>query len=145
MSEPNIAGNESSISVAPEFFVRDLERSLRFYVEKLGFQSVRQELDFAVVGLGDAHLLLAAPDEATPSSVDRRLRLFPFLFSRLEHFPFVALLSLQSGFSQENHETLYSLPLPEPFDRERHMEPSVLRSWCAALRINPAAFGFHLD
>ncbi len=66
VSEPNIAGNESSISVAPEFFVRDFAASLRFYVEKLGFQTVRQEPGFAVVALANAHVLLAAPDEATP-------------------------------------------------------------------------------
>ena len=47
--------------------MRDIDASLRFYVEQLGFRTVRREADFAVVSLGDAHLLLATPDEAVPA------------------------------------------------------------------------------
>lgn len=48
-----------SIGAAPEFFVRDLEESLRFYVDQLGFQKVHQKLDFAIVTHSRAFLLLA--------------------------------------------------------------------------------------
>ncbi len=67
MSEPTATGNESTIPIAPELFVRDIDASLRFYVEQLGFRTVRRESSFAVVVLGDAHLLLATPDEAVPA------------------------------------------------------------------------------
>ena len=63
MSEPTAAGNESTIPIAPELFVRDIDASLRFYVEQLGFRTVRRGSGFAVVARGDAHLLLATPDE----------------------------------------------------------------------------------
>ena len=63
MSEAITTGNESTIPIAPELFVRDIDASLRFYVEQLGFRTVRRESGFAVVALGDAHLLLATPDE----------------------------------------------------------------------------------
>ena len=63
MSEAITTGNESTIPIAPELFVRDIDASLRFYVEQLGFRTVRREAGFAVVSLGDAHLLLATPDE----------------------------------------------------------------------------------
>ena len=67
MSEPTAAGNESTIPIAPELFVRDIDASLRFYVEQLGFRTIRRESGFAVVALGDAHLLLATPDETVPA------------------------------------------------------------------------------
>jgi len=57
------AGNEANIPVAPEFFVHDLERSLRFYRDELGFRIVRQERDFAIVALADAYVLLAFPED----------------------------------------------------------------------------------
>jgi len=60
MSEAAVTGNEAAIAVAPEFFVHDMEESLRFYRDKLGFRVVRQEPDFAVVALGSAFVLLAA-------------------------------------------------------------------------------------
>jgi catechol 2,3-dioxygenase-like lactoylglutathione lyase family enzyme len=47
-------------TVAPEFFVQDLDASIRFYVEKLGFAAVRREPDFAVLALGRGFVLLAA-------------------------------------------------------------------------------------
>ena len=60
--------NEPLVKVAPEFFVRDVEAAVRFYVDKLRFVVLRQESIFAVVALGDAHVLLAhesiAPDRA---------------------------------------------------------------------------------
>jgi catechol 2,3-dioxygenase-like lactoylglutathione lyase family enzyme len=52
-------GNEPFVTVAPEFFVRDIGASIAFY-QRLGFTVLRQEPDFAVVALGDAHVLLAA-------------------------------------------------------------------------------------
>ncbi len=58
MSEP-AAGNEAYVSVAPEFFVRDVASSVQFY-ERLGFAPLRQEPEFAVVALGEAHILLAS-------------------------------------------------------------------------------------
>jgi len=61
-------GNEPLVKVAPEFFVRDVAAAVRWYVDKLGFVMLRQEPDFAVVALGEAHVLLAhesiAPDRA---------------------------------------------------------------------------------
>ena len=51
--------HELLAKVAPEFFVRDVGAAVRFYVEKLGFVVLRQEPVFAVVALGDAHVLLA--------------------------------------------------------------------------------------
>ncbi len=52
--------SERLVPVAPEFFVRDIERSIAFY-ERLGFTVVRQEPDFAVIALReDVHVLLAA-------------------------------------------------------------------------------------
>jgi catechol 2,3-dioxygenase-like lactoylglutathione lyase family enzyme len=51
---------ERLLPVAPEFFVRDIERSIAFY-GRLGFATVRQEPDFAVIALReDVHVLLAA-------------------------------------------------------------------------------------
>ena len=67
MNEAITTGNESTIPIAPELFVRDIDASLRFYVDQLGFRTVRRESGFAVVSLGDAHLLLATPDEAAPA------------------------------------------------------------------------------
>jgi lactoylglutathione lyase len=52
------AGNEPFVRVAPEFFVRDVAKSVAFY-EQLGFTALRQEPLFAVVALGEAHVLLA--------------------------------------------------------------------------------------
>lgn len=54
-------GSEQLVPVAPEFFVRDVDASIRFYVDGLGFQLLRRDGDFAVLGLGDAHVLLAGP------------------------------------------------------------------------------------
>ncbi len=51
--------DEPLVKVAPEFFVRDVEAAVRFYVEKLGFVVLRQEPVFSVVALRDAHVLLA--------------------------------------------------------------------------------------
>lgn len=59
MSDQARTGNESLIPVAPEFFVGDVENSAKFYVEQLGFTVLQQKPDFAVVALGDAHILLA--------------------------------------------------------------------------------------
>ena len=55
-----MAGNEPLVKVAPEFFVRDVDQSVAFYSERLGFTTLRKEPDFAVVALGEAHVLLAA-------------------------------------------------------------------------------------
>ena len=59
--------HEPLVPVAPEFFVRDMEASLRFYSDGLGFAILRREPDFAVAALGDAHVLLALP-EASPEA-----------------------------------------------------------------------------
>ncbi|MEX1254469.1 MAG: VOC family protein [Dehalococcoidia bacterium] len=53
-----LTGNEPLVRVAPEFFVRDIGASVAFYL-RLGFAALRQEPDFAVMALGDAHVLLA--------------------------------------------------------------------------------------
>ncbi len=50
--------------VAPELFVPDVERAVRFYVERLGFTLVQQDgagadATFAVIALGPAVLLVA--------------------------------------------------------------------------------------
>lgn len=58
------AAGKPLIAVAPEFFVRDLDASLRFY-EGLGFIIVRRDAHFAVVALGGA-LVLLAMEEAVP-------------------------------------------------------------------------------
>jgi catechol 2,3-dioxygenase-like lactoylglutathione lyase family enzyme len=50
---------EAFAPVAPEFFVPDVAASVRFYVDVFGFVALRQEPDFAVVALGNAHVLLA--------------------------------------------------------------------------------------
>lgn len=67
--------SELLVKVAPEFFVRDVGAAVRFYVDKLGFVVLRQEPVFAVVALGDAHVLLAhesiAPDRAELASTTR--------------------------------------------------------------------------
>lgn len=60
---PGESGNEMTVPVAPEFFVRDLDASVSFYVEQLGFRQVRRDTNFAVVALGDAYVLLSAADE----------------------------------------------------------------------------------
>jgi catechol 2,3-dioxygenase-like lactoylglutathione lyase family enzyme len=52
--------SEPLVPTAPEFFVRDLDRSVAFYTEGLGFTVLRQEPDFAVIALGQSHVLLAA-------------------------------------------------------------------------------------
>ena len=66
MSASALAGNEPLIPVAPELFVRDIDASLRFYTEDLGFTALRREPYFAVVALGDAHVLLALPYDELP-------------------------------------------------------------------------------
>jgi catechol 2,3-dioxygenase-like lactoylglutathione lyase family enzyme len=48
-------------TVAPEFFVRDIDASMRFYIDGLGFRFVRRSDDFAVVAHGTALFLLAMP------------------------------------------------------------------------------------
>ena len=53
------AGSERLVPVAPEFFVPDVAAAIRFYTDVFGFVVLRQEPDFAVVALGDAHVLLA--------------------------------------------------------------------------------------
>lgn len=58
MTEPVLKGNETNIPIAPEFFVRDIVSSVRFY-EGLGFDVIRREPDFAIVALGGAVVLLA--------------------------------------------------------------------------------------
>ena len=55
-----MAEEEVLVPTAPEFFVRDVAASVRFYVESLGFVVLRQETDFAAVALGESHVLLAA-------------------------------------------------------------------------------------
>ncbi len=52
--------SEPLVPTAPEFFVRDVERSVAFYTERLGFTVLRKEPDFAVIALGQSHVLLAA-------------------------------------------------------------------------------------
>jgi catechol 2,3-dioxygenase-like lactoylglutathione lyase family enzyme len=54
-----MAGTEELVPVAPEFFVRDVASSVAFY-QRLGFVVLRQELDFAVMALGKAHVLIAS-------------------------------------------------------------------------------------
>ncbi len=66
MSDPVLSGNEARIPVAPEFFVRDFDASLRFYRERLGFRIVREEPGFAVIARDDAYVLLAMADETAP-------------------------------------------------------------------------------
>ncbi len=69
------ATHEPLVKVAPEFFVRDVAAAVRFYVDKLGFVALRQEADFAVVAVGEAHVLLAhesiAPDSAQLAATAR--------------------------------------------------------------------------
>jgi len=70
-----LANSEPLALVAPEFFVRDIQRSIAFYTGALGFTVLRAEHNFAVVALGEAHVLLAhesiAPDKATLDSGPR--------------------------------------------------------------------------
>ncbi|HLF71454.1 MAG TPA: VOC family protein [Dehalococcoidia bacterium] len=54
--------NDPYAKVAPEFFVRDLDVSLRFYTA-LGGAVFRRERDFAVITLDGAQLLLALAGE----------------------------------------------------------------------------------
>jgi len=56
---PGHPPSEPLATVAPEFFVPDVAASARFYTDVFGFVVLRQEPDFAVVALGDAHVLLA--------------------------------------------------------------------------------------
>jgi len=58
------------VPTAPEFFVRDVERSVAFYTERLGFTVLRQEPDFAVVALGQSHVLLAAEAHTSRALLD---------------------------------------------------------------------------
>jgi catechol 2,3-dioxygenase-like lactoylglutathione lyase family enzyme len=51
---------EPLVPTAPELFVRDVERSVAFYTECLGFTVLRKEPDFAVIALGQSHVLIAA-------------------------------------------------------------------------------------
>jgi len=64
--------------VAPEFFVPDVDRSIRFYRDVLGFTVLRREehsgmADFAVLGLGDAHFLIAHERLSTDKPLPERL------------------------------------------------------------------------
>jgi catechol 2,3-dioxygenase-like lactoylglutathione lyase family enzyme len=52
--------SEPLVPTAPELFVRDVERSVAFYTERLGFTVLRKEPDFAVIALGQSHVLIAA-------------------------------------------------------------------------------------
>jgi catechol 2,3-dioxygenase-like lactoylglutathione lyase family enzyme len=65
-----MADNEQLVTVAPEFFVRDVRAAVEFYVEKLGFVVLRENDVFAVIALGQAHVLLAhesiAPEGSLP-------------------------------------------------------------------------------
>lgn len=45
--------------VAPEFFVPDVDATVTFYVDKLGFRVVRHDPGFAVVALGEAIVMFA--------------------------------------------------------------------------------------
>jgi predicted enzyme related to lactoylglutathione lyase len=45
--------------VAPELFVPDVPAAVRFYTESLGFTEHRTEPDFAIVGIGQAIVMLA--------------------------------------------------------------------------------------
>lgn len=67
MSESVLTGNEQFVSEAAEFFVRDLETSMRFYVGGLGFKATCQEPTFAVVALGEAHLMLVVAGDENSS------------------------------------------------------------------------------
>lgn len=60
MQEPQPREEEPLSPVGPEFFVRDLQAAVDFYVEKLGFTIVRQDTEFAVVIMDRAFVLLAA-------------------------------------------------------------------------------------
>jgi predicted enzyme related to lactoylglutathione lyase len=44
---------------APEFFVPDVAKAARFYVDVLGFKAHRVDPDFAVLGLGESIVMLA--------------------------------------------------------------------------------------
>ena len=51
------------VPVAPEFLVRNLKASLDFYTKGLGFEVLRRDPDFAVLGMGEAHVLLVVAHE----------------------------------------------------------------------------------
>lgn len=59
MSAAPVRDRDEIAAVAPEFYVRDLQAAIRFYVDQLGFQLVYEKPDFAVVLLGKAFVLLA--------------------------------------------------------------------------------------
>ena len=52
-------GNEPLIAVAPEYFVSDLSRSVRFWKDELGCRVLRQDANFAGLVFEDAHIMLA--------------------------------------------------------------------------------------
>jgi catechol 2,3-dioxygenase-like lactoylglutathione lyase family enzyme len=72
---------EKLAPVAPEFFVRNVDASIAFYIDVLGFTLVRSEPDgdgprtFAVVARGDAEFLLA--HEAFLGSANRAALPYP--------------------------------------------------------------------
>jgi catechol 2,3-dioxygenase-like lactoylglutathione lyase family enzyme len=78
------AGRELA-PVAPEFFVSDVDATVRFYTEVLDFQVVRVETEgsvpvFAVLGLGDAVVLIDRQESiggppATPRGLAVNIRL----------------------------------------------------------------------
>ncbi len=53
------SGNEPLIAVAPEYFVSDLSRSVRFWTEEIGCRVLRQDANFAVLAFESAHIMLA--------------------------------------------------------------------------------------
>jgi catechol 2,3-dioxygenase-like lactoylglutathione lyase family enzyme len=61
-----LSPSEALMPCAPEFFVPEMDAALRFYVDGLGFQVLRREPVFAVVALGDAHVLIAHDSIAGP-------------------------------------------------------------------------------
>jgi catechol 2,3-dioxygenase-like lactoylglutathione lyase family enzyme len=67
--------------VAPEFFVRDVEASIAFYIDVLGFKLVRADVDgdgrrtFAVLARGAAEFMLA--HEALLGSENRAALRYP--------------------------------------------------------------------
>ena len=63
MSEPTAAGNESTIPIAPELFVHDIDASLPVYAAQWGLRAVRREAGFALVSVGEAQRVVATPEE----------------------------------------------------------------------------------
>jgi catechol 2,3-dioxygenase-like lactoylglutathione lyase family enzyme len=68
MPQANDAASAAMVSVSPFFIVRDVEQSLAFYRDRLGFDvtylAPRDSPFFAIVRRGGAQLLLKAVDES---------------------------------------------------------------------------------